>query len=154
SEKTDERLLEDIERYLNQYRRMGHDLRVKQAHYVPLEIEMKICVLPHYLRGHVEAVLADLFSNRLLPDGRLGFFHPANLTSGEGIYRTKLIAVAQAVTGVESVQVTKLQRLFEPPNNEIENGVLPLGPFEVAQLDNDPSFPERGKLTLILEGGR
>src|SRR5262249_34409221 len=57
SEKTDELLLSEIERYLNQYRRMGHDLRVNQAHYVPLDIEMRICVLPHYLRGHVEAAL-------------------------------------------------------------------------------------------------
>jgi len=153
-EKTGAQLLSEIERYLNQYRRIGHDLRVKQAHHVPLDIELRICVSPHYLRGHVEAALTDLFSHRLLPDGRRGFFHPDNLTFGEGVYLSKLIAVAQAVTGVESVQVTKLQRLFEPPNNEIENGALPLGPFEVAQLDNDPSFPERGKFTLIVEGGR
>jgi predicted phage baseplate assembly protein len=153
-EETDGPLLEDIERYLNQYRRMGHDLRVKQARYVPLEIEMRVCVLPHHLRGHVKAALADLFSNRLLPGGRRGFFHPDNLTFGDGVYLSKLIALAQAVTGVESAQVTKLQRLFEPPNNEIENGALPLSPFEVAQLDNDPSFPERGKFTIDVFGGR
>jgi hypothetical protein len=64
------------------------------------------------------------------------------------------VAAAQAVTGVESVMITKMERLFMGPNHEIEEGVLPLGPFEVAQLDNDPSFPERGKLTFILRGGR
>ena len=30
--------------------------------------------------------------------------------------------------GVESVTVTRLNRLYEPPNGEIEAGVLPLGP--------------------------
>jgi len=66
----------------------------------------------------------------------------------ESPYLSRLIATAQAVAGVESVTVRKLQRRFAEPNCEIEDGVLPLGAKEVAQLDNDPSFPEHGKLTL------
>jgi len=31
---------------------------------------------------------------------------------------------------------------------------LPLGPLEIARLDNNPSFPENGKLTLDMRGGR
>jgi hypothetical protein len=106
------------------------------------------------LRGHVRAVLSDLFSNRVLPDGHRGFFHPDNLTFGEGIYLSQIVALAQTVAGVESVRVTKLQRLFEAPNYELQNGLLPLRALEVAQLANDPSFPEHGKLTLQLRGGR
>ena len=121
---------------------------------MPLDIELLICVLPGYLRGHVKAALLDMFSNRMLPDGRLGFFHPDNVTFGEGIYLSKLVAAAQAVPGVESVKVNKLERLFEGPSDEIENGVLPLGPLEIARLDNDPSFPENGRLTLDVGGGR
>jgi hypothetical protein len=52
------------------------------------------------------------------------------------------------------VVVTKLERRFLGPNQEIANGVLPLGHFEIARLDNDPSFPENGILTLIMRGGR
>ena len=33
------------------------------------------------------------------------------------------------------------------------SGVLPMASMEIAQLDNDPSFPENGKLELILRGG-
>jgi hypothetical protein len=95
-----------------------------------------------------------LFSNRLLPDARLGFFHPDNLTFGEGVYLSKLVAVAQAVPGVESVKVVKLERLFEGPNGEIENGILPLGPLEIARVDSDPSLPENGRLILDVRGGR
>jgi predicted phage baseplate assembly protein len=151
---SNEDLLCEIERHLHRYRRIGHDLRVVTAHYVPLEIELTVCILPHYLRGHVEAALLDVVSNQILPDGRLGFFHPDNLTFGEGIYLSKLIAAAQAVTGVESVQVTKLQRFAEAPAGEIESGILPLGALEIAQLDNDPSFPEHGALKLTMGGGR
>ena len=47
-----------------------------------------------------------------------------------------------------------LERFFAGPNQEIENGLLPLGPFEVGRLDNDPSFPENGRFTLDMRGGR
>jgi len=154
SEKARYRLLERIECTLQHYRRIGHDLEVKPACYVPIDLEVTVCVLPEYLRGHVKAAILAILSNRLLPDGRLGFFHPDNLSFGEGLYVSRIVATAQEITGVRSVRVTKLTRLFESPNRELENGVLPLGPLEVAQLDNDPSFPEHGKLNLVMQGGR
>ena len=153
-EEADSELLDAITKRLHRYRRMGHDLVVKSARRVPLDIEMLVCVLPNYLRGHIKAALIDLFSNRTLPDGRKGFFHPDNLTFGEGVYLSKLVAVAQAVEGIESVHITRLQQFNEPDNQEIEKGVLPLGPFEIARLDSDPSVPENGKLTLDVRGGR
>jgi hypothetical protein len=154
SEEDNLQLFDAIRNGLYRYRRIGHELSVSLAQYVPLDIEITVCVLPHYLRGHVEAELRDIFSNRLLPDGRLGFFHPDNLTFGEGIYLSKLVAAAQAVTGVESVKVAKLQRLDEGDHGELDDGGLRLGPLEVARLDNDPSFPEHGKLVLDVRGER
>lgn len=133
---------------------MGHDLAVSRAEYVPLLLTLEVCVLPHYQAGHVKAALLNVFSNRILPGGKRGFFHPDNLTFGEGIYLSKIIAAAQAVTGVECVQVKKFQRLFESPNHEIANGLLPLRSSEIARLDNDPNYPERGKLEIHIGGGR
>lgn len=153
-DEADAGLLREIEGRLYRYRRIGHDLIVKSARRVPLDIELLVCVLPGYLRGHVKAELLNLFSNRMLPDGRLGFFHPDNLTFKGGIYLSQLVAVAQTVPGVESVRVQKLERLFEGPNSEIDNGVLPLGPLQIARVDNDPSVPENGRLTLDVRGGR
>ncbi len=153
-EPADPALLADITGHLYRYRRMGHDLSVQPARYVPLDIELLVCVQPGTLRGHVKAALLDVFSNRRQREGRPGFFHPDTLTFGEGVYLSQLVAAAQAVSGVESVKVTRLTRLFEGPNGEIENGVLPLGPLEVAQCDNDPGFPEHGKITFDMRGGR
>ena len=135
--------------------RSGHDLRVALAQYVALDIEIRICVDPDYLRGHVKVALLKVFSNRMQTDRWLGFFHPDKLTFGEGIYLSQIVAAAQAVTGVASVTVNKLQRLYEENNEEaIESGVLLLGPLEVARLDNDPNIPENGKLFLDMRGGR
>ena len=154
SETAGDELLKDIQTYLERYRRMGHDLHVEQAEYVPILLALEVCALPHYQPGHVKAALLEAFSNRVLPGGKRGFFHPDNLTFGEGIYLSKIIATAQAVAGVECVQVKKLQRLFEAANHEIDNGILPLRLAEIAQLDNDPNFPERGKLEIHVGGGR
>jgi predicted phage baseplate assembly protein len=153
-EEADTALLDGIRGDLERYRRMGHDLAVRQARYVPIDLELAVCALPHVKRAHVKAALLDAFSNRVLPGGARGFFHPDELTFGEGITLSAIVTAAQSVAGVECVRVTALHRLFEPPNRELENGVLPLRPWEIARLDNDPNVPERGRLEVRVEGGR
>ncbi|MEO8663273.1 MAG: putative baseplate assembly protein [Bryobacteraceae bacterium] len=140
--------------YLEKYRRMGHDLHVEPAVYVPLHLELEVCALPGYQKAHVRAALLDVFSNRRFARGVKGFFHPDNLTFGEGIYLSVIIATAQAVPGVECVTVTQFHHLFLPPNKELENGLLPLTNNEIARLDNDPDYPEHGKLVIKVNGGR
>ncbi|MEA3275621.1 MAG: putative baseplate assembly protein [Pseudomonadota bacterium] len=150
----DASLLEEIEKHLYRFRRIGHDLAVRPARYVALDLVLDVCVKPSYLRGHVKAALLERFSTRCLPDGSFGFFHPDELSFGESISLSRLVAAAQKIPGVESVKVTKLQRLFEGPNGEIEQGLLPIGPLEIARLDNDPNFPEYGRIRFELRGGR
>jgi predicted phage baseplate assembly protein len=147
-------LLEMVSAHLYPYRRIGHDLSVQPARYVPLDIRMTVDVRPEFLRGHVEAALLDAFSNRQLPDGRLGFFHPDNLTFGEGIFLSQLVSAAAGLPGVEHVKVNTLERMFAGSNGEIESGVLPLGPLEVARLDNDPGDPDNGRISFCMRGGR
>jgi hypothetical protein len=154
SEEDVPRLLREIKRALHRYRRIGHDVVVRRAVAVPLDVELSVCVLPHVLSGHVEAALRDVLGSRLLPDGRKGLFHADNLTFGQGIALSQLLAAAQGVAGVASVEVKKLERLYEGPNGEIAAGFLPIGPLEIARLDNDPRFPGNGQLLLTMRGGR
>jgi len=161
SETADDELLTEIEAYLEPYRRVGHDLRVEGARYVGIDLALNVCVLPHYLRGHVETTLRQAFGARVLPDGSLGFFHPDNLGFGEGIYVSRIVAAAQGVAGVMEVRVARLARYHigapaaDEDANELPAGaVLKLGAFEIARLDGDPSFPENGRFTLIMRGGR
>jgi hypothetical protein len=149
-----EKLLAEIECMLRPFRRIGHDVRVRPATYVPIDLELTVCVKPDYLTGHVKAELIDLFSTRRLPDGRLGFFHPDKLTFGSGIMVSKLVALAQSVTGVENVIVTRLRRYREAPGRELADGILRLGPLEIARLDNDRSSPEKGTIAFQMKGGR
>jgi hypothetical protein len=110
--------------------------------------------LPHAPRGAVLAGLLGILGNGPLPDGRLGFFHPDNLSFGDGIRVSKVVAAALGVDGVETLKVTKLQRLDGPDVAAPAAGILSLGPAEIAQLDNDADFPENGVLIVNLIGGR
>jgi len=154
SERASPRLIGAIERLLHHYRRMGHDLDVVAASYVPIALALDVCVLPHATNGGVKAELLRVLGNRKLPDGRLGFFHPDSLTFGDGVWVSKLVAAAKSVDGVDAVRVTTLRRLDGPGTGAPAAGVLPLGPMEIPQLDNDPNFPEHGSLTLNVVGGR
>lgn len=147
-------LLSEVEGSLYRYRRIGHDLSTSGARYVPLDVALQVCVRPHYLRAHVRAALLEVFSSRAHAGGRRGLFHPDNMSFGEGVFLSRLVAAAHSVEGVESARVTRLQRLFEGPRGEFESGVLSLGPLEIARLDNDPNYPERGVLALDVRGGR
>lgn len=163
TETVDAALLDAVAGDLFQYRRMGHDLAVVAARYVPIEVSVELCVLPDYARGAVKAELLKVFSNRRLPDGSLGFFHPDNLSFGDGVYASRLIAAAKGVAGVDAVRLLKLVRQDDsaPPAFASAgtsapvpaDGVLPMAAMEIAQCDNDPDFPENGKLEFILRGG-
>lgn len=147
-------LLGDLKAYLYRYRCMGHDLRVLAARYVPIDLKLDVCVLPHSQKAHVKEALLDAFSNRRLPNGKLGFFHADNLSFGVNIEFSTIVAEGMKIPGVECVRVTRLQRQFEEANSELKNGLLTLSSHEIAQLDNNPVYPERGKLELSLSGGR
>ena len=139
---------------LERYRMAGHDLEVNGPIYVPLEIEMSICVSPDYFVTDVKAALEDIFTNKPAPDGRKGVFHPDNFTFGQTVYMSRFIAAAQRVDGVSSVEVTVFQRQNQFDQESFEKRRLELSRLEVARLDNDPNFPERGVFRLIMKGGR
>ncbi len=135
---------------LHRYRRIGHDLRVSTARLVPLAVTLDVCVAAHVSRATVRAELLARLGSGRCRDRQLGFFHPDSLRYGDGVTVSALVTAAAAVPGVTSVVVTRLERLGEGPNQELQNGILPIGAMEVAQLDNDPSFPDRGTLTLTV----
>jgi len=111
---------------------------------VPLDVAVTVCVQPAYLRAHVLAAV-----NRVL--GAL--FAPDALTFGDDVHLSRVVAAVVAVPGVENAEVTTLRRLLGGDDVTVD-GVLPIGPMEVARLDRDPDAPENGRLVLTPVGGR
>ncbi|WP_319549598.1 putative baseplate assembly protein [Desulfogranum marinum] len=141
--------------HVEPYRMAGYDLEVDGPRYVPLELEMTVCVKPDYFRADVRAALMRIFSKGWLEDGRPAMFHPDNFTFGQPVYLSELYAAAQSVQGVASVVIDTFKRLrMHSDPIPLEQGVLTLDRLEIARLDNDPNFPERGVFRLDVGGGK
>lgn len=147
----DERFKAELRGCLEKFRMAGHDVRVDSPCPISLEIEMRVCLKPGYFASDVKSALLELFSNRTLPGGRRGLFHPDNFTFGQPVYLSPLIAAAQSVEGVASLMITKFQRQGIDSEAGKQQGRLTFGRLEIPRLDNDPNFPERGVFRLFVE---
>jgi hypothetical protein len=132
---------------------------------VALDVWIIVCVLPGYFAAQVQQRLLQRLGSGSVANGAgagagagdsvdgLGFFHPDHFTFGQGLALSTLVAAAQSVAGVGLVEVTRLQRWGRPAAGELGAGFLPAAALEVLRLDNDPNFPENGRLRLFMKGG-
>lgn len=140
--------------FLGRHRLAGYDLEIRAPQFVPIELDLEVCAAPGHFRLDVAGAVADALSNRVLPGGRRGFFHPENFTFGQPVYLSRIYAAVERVEGVDSAVVTRLRRFGQPDNGELAAGVLAIGPWEIAQCDNDPSFLEHGVVRITGLGGK
>jgi hypothetical protein len=143
----------DLLTFLDRYRMAGHDIELEPPVTVPLDLLLQVCVKPGYFRTDVQEALLEQLSSRILPGGKRGFFHPDNFTFGQPVYLSQIFEVAMAVAGVEWVQAQRFQRFGKATAQELEHEVLTPAAREVAVLENDPNFPENGRLELAMKGG-
>ncbi|MDJ0716952.1 MAG: putative baseplate assembly protein [Prochloraceae cyanobacterium] len=139
--------------FLEEFRLAGHDLEIEGPRFVSLNIAMTVTVKPDYFRASVKQALLETFSNQILADEQLGFFHPDRLSFGQSIYLSEIVSSAMEVAGVESVKVTRFQRLDAPSTTALETGQIEFERLEIARLDNNPNLPENGTIEFNLEGG-
>lgn len=145
-----------LERLLG-VRRIGHDVRIVPARRVPLSIALDLCVAPGYTRADVVRVVLDALSNRALANGDLGLFHADRLVFGEDVSASRIVAAVQRVTGVSHVELTAFARGDadgDLAHKSLADGLVAIAADEIAQLDNDPDFPEHGVVKLTPRGGR
>jgi hypothetical protein len=159
----DEEFKTELRAFLEPFRLAGIDLELRPPRYVPIDLRLVLCVSEDCFQHEVKAAAEQALGSQLLPDGKRGYFHPDNLTFGQGVYISPIVARLMAVPGVAWVDLdpitngsdlVRFQRLDRDPAGELEAGFIPVGPLEVARLDNDPSAPDNGRLRLTLRGGR
>lgn len=156
-------LVEDLQAFLEQFRLAGVDLELRPPAYVPIDLALVLCVAPDHYDHEVEQAARDRLTSGLRRDGSKGRFHPDNLSFGEDVHLSPIVAELMTVPGVRWVDLdphangsdlVRFQRLGATAAGELEAGRLPIGRLEVARLDNDPSAPDNGRLRLTLRGGR
>lgn len=137
---------------LTQYRLAGYDLEIRSARYVPLDLAIHVCAKAGFFSGDVAGAVASALGSGT-HRGLQGLFNPARLNFGQTIYLSRIYEAVKAVEGVEAATVTAFHRHGRDPAGEIESGRLPIGPWEIARLDNDRSNLENGTLTIDCGGG-
>jgi predicted phage baseplate assembly protein len=147
-------LRRSLTKSVNEYRLAGQAAFIEPPQYIPLTIALTICVDPDSFAMDVEKQLLQVLGSCTLPNGAPAFFAPQNFTLGESVYLSPIYAAARTVPGVTRVTAT----VFEPQGQNtsvyLNQGYIPMGPFQVARLDNDPSLPGNGQLKLTMQGGR
>jgi hypothetical protein len=161
-QRLDAGLADELKTFVAAYTQTGYDLEVRPPRYVPLDLELFVCVTGDRFRADVERALLEELSSRRLAHGRLSFFHPDRFGFGQPLYLSALYAATAAVPGVDSVVARRFSGYYDAdprPSRPLTKanvgaGVIAVGDLEVLELANDPSLPERGVLKIATGGGR
>ncbi len=149
---TDE-IIRDLKTRLELRRVADRDFVILAPQFVPLNIAFKVRADHAHPRSAVHRRLRDAFSDCLLADGRIGFFHPDRFTFGSPVYLSQLIAAAMALPGVMRIEPVRFERWNGWPSGALETGVIDIGPLEIARVKNNPAAPENGMILFHVEGG-
>jgi hypothetical protein len=150
----DDGLRGDLAARLEASRMAGTDVELRVPNYVPIDIALTVCVAPGYFRGTVKRSLVDTFSDRELPGGGRGLFHPDNFTFAQPVFLSAVVATAMGVAGVARVDVDRFGRLGRPDDDRRDAGVIEMDRTEVARCDSEPPDGSSGRITFEMTGGR
>ena len=137
---SDDRLAE-LRARMNAVRQVGRSVIVRQPVFIPLDLQIALCVTPGAAFGDVAARVI-----RALNPAPGGYFHPDRFTFGEPLRRPDLEAAIAAVPGVLAVLKIAIRqrgltdwRLFDTPQiTAADNRIL--------KVENDPDRPGQGSI--------
>lgn len=138
--------------HLEAVKLIGDDLEIRPPRFVPLKIEVSLCIHPDFWPEDVRAFLEQAFSDGFTPDGRMAFFHPDRWTFGQALRASQLLGWIQSITGVDHVTEMSMKRW-----NEVTPGprdIIEVGINEIIQVKNDPDHLEKGFIFFDINGGR
>ncbi len=147
-------LLDEVAAHLEAVRLIGEDLELRPPRFVPLKIELAVCLAPDAWREDVRDVIEQELSDGYTPDGRRALFHPDDWTFGQSLYRSQIAGRVQAIAGVEHILSLSMRRWNAPTGGAATASELTAGFDEIFLVENDPDHIERGTVTVTLKGGR
>jgi hypothetical protein len=149
---TDEHL--QLVELLNRRRLAGYESYAPPPQYISIDLRIEICVQSGWLDGDVEAGVLTRLGSATRPSGSTGFFFADRFSFGTPLFRSRLEAAVQDVPGVAGVRSVTYRRRGSFAGFIDLPEVLAPAPHQIMRVDNDPSWPERGTIRVIPEGGR
>jgi hypothetical protein len=142
-----------VEALLNCRRQAGRDVIVRDPRFVNLDLVIHLCVSRDAFPGQVRARVLEALFGRGGFRPRAGFFDPDNFTFGTPLRRSALEAAVVSVDGVEAVTRIQIRAHGATEFKEFETLAFEVADDELVRVENSALRPERGSLTLELEGG-
>jgi predicted phage baseplate assembly protein len=139
---------------LNRYRLAGYESYVPSPDFVAIDLTVTVCACPNIFQGDAQAAVISALSTSRFADGDTGFFYFDRFTFGTPLERSALEAAIQAAYGVCGVVSIQYRKRGITPEWTCMPETVVVGPNQILRMDNDPSHPERGALTVIVEGGK
>ena len=146
--------LVDLTNLLDRYRLAGYEAFATEPRYASIDLEVTLCSCPDAFRADVEQAVRMALDTTMHPDGTRGFFHPDRFTFGVALERSALEAALQEVPGVDGVVKVRYRRRGHTPRYVTMADSVPVARDEIVRVDNDPSRPERGSLSIQVRGGK
>jgi hypothetical protein len=139
---------------LNRYRMAGYESYAPAPDYVSIDLIVTVCACSSAFQGDVESAVFLALSDKVNPDGSTGFFYFDNFTFGTPLERSALEAAIQGAYGVAGVVSIQYRERSVTPGWADLPDPLVFGANQILRVDNDPNYPERGTLQVIVEGGK
>lgn len=138
----------ELDAWLDKFRLTGRDARVADPVYADLDLEITICAAPDRERSDVARRV-----RRALLSTPGNFFDPNARSFGDTLERARLEAAIHGVGGVRAVESIRFRRRGWFDWRDLGTRYRPEGTAEIIRVDSDPVRPERGTVTLLMEGG-
>ncbi|MCP4936299.1 MAG: hypothetical protein GY927_19365 [bacterium] len=144
-----EELAVEVYRVIDQLRMAGREHIVQAPDYVPLDIALLVCPTAEAGVAETRQAVRDALSAK--PENTDGFFHRSNLDFGSDIMLSDVLAAVQRQPAISAVKALQFRPLRDS-NGLATRQAIELGPTEVAQFSADEAKPEKGRLTIRIQG--
>ena len=141
-----------VEQRLEALHLIGEDLEIRAPEYVPLRINVVVCVSPGYWIEEVSPVVAQAFSDGYTAAGAAAFFNPGRWTFGQPLYASQIEGALQGIEGVEHVISIAMSQWWRPWIQSSE--VMAVAPSQIIEVRSDPNEIEDGWIDFDFQGGR
>ncbi len=139
---------------LEALRLIGEDIEIRPPRFVPLEIDVILCVRPDVWTEDIRFVFEQEFSDGYTPDGRPAFFNPDEWSFGQSVHQSQIAGRLHEIPGVEHIVEVRMKRYDSATPGAPSLELLEMGFDEILLVRNDPDHMERGSIRFDPRGGR
>jgi uncharacterized phage protein gp47/JayE len=146
--------VEGLSDLLNRRRLAGYESYVLPPRYVSVDLQITVVAAPSSFASDVAAAVLTQLQPGPLPGGNVGFFDHSRWRFGGGLDPSALLAAIQAAAGVVGVVAVQYRERGVQPSWAPLAERIPVPVDRLLRVDNDPSRPEAGSLSVFVEGGK